>query len=665
MPLARLIVIDGPDLGREFEIPVRGGGIGRGDDNAAQLSDPAVSRHHCSIELRDGALCLVDEGSRNRTLVNGAPVTVHRLDGGDEIVVGQTRLTFLPAEGVAVTRPPAPAKVTIEVGTRELMSLAGAPGEQRARRHLASLAALGDRLRSEIGKGREAVARATADACLAVLGADRGFVIGKDGARAVPIAASTAPGDPAGASLALPRDIVDKVLGHGRALAVEAGTAAAPRAALAVPLAGSDDTAILYAERRGAAPWDSLDVMAAACLAQIAGAALGAAETQGLLARGQAALEERLGAGELIGRSPAALALFDLVARVAPTDATVLLGGESGSGKEMVSRAIHRASRRAQGPCVAVNCAALTETLIESELFGHEKGAFTGATEKKVGRFEAADKGTLFLDEIGEMPLQLQTKLLRVLEERRFERVGGTRPISVDVRLVAATNRDLGDMVRRGLFREDLYYRLSVVHAVVPPLRERSEDIPLLAEHFLARMRQQVGRRVVGFRPEAMRALTAHAWPGNVRELRNAVERAVVLGRTEWIEEGDLPPHLGVRVQATARRTATPTPPLGSMAISAASAASATVAGAATSLPGIVVPGPELTAAAPAPAAPVAAEPVAAATVPPAARALRELEREGIVAALAATGGNKAQAAAILEIDRSTLYKKLKEYGIG
>jgi transcriptional regulator with GAF, ATPase, and Fis domain len=668
VPPARLIVIDGPDLGREFDVPSRGGGIGRGEDNAVQLSDPAVSRSHCSIESRDGGLCLVDEGSRNKTLVNGQLVAVHRLDAGDEIVVGQTRLTFLPADGVAVTRPASSARVTMEVGTRELMSLAGAPGEARARRHLASLAGLGERLRSEIARGKEPVARATAESCLAVLGADRGFVIvrapvplatsrasdERDSWRPQPIATAVTQGDPAGSSLALPRDIVDKVLGGGKAMAVESSSSGGPRAALAVPLAVGDDVALLWAERRGSTPWDTLDVMAAGCLAQIAAAALAAAETQGVLTRGQAALQESLedrgGGGELIGRSPAALALLDLVARVAPTDATVLLGGESGSGKEMVSRAIHRASRRAPGPCVAVNCAALTETLIESELFGHEKGAFTGATEKKVGRFEAADKGTLFLDEIGEMPLALQTKLLRVLEERRFERVGGTKPITVDVRLIAATNRDLGDMVRRGLFREDLYYRLQVVHTIVPPLRDRADDIPLLADHFLARMRSQVGRRVLGFRPDALRALCAHSWPGNVRELRNAIERAVVLGRGEWIEESDLPPNLGGRVQPTQRRSATPTPPLGSMAISN---------------PAIAPPPPPSISAA---AIEPPEDPVA---VPPGlmgssgAKSLRELEREGIIAALAATGGNKAQAAAILEIDRSTLYKKLKEYGIG
>src|SRR5688500_7879366 len=181
VPPARLIVIDGPDLGREFDVPSRGGGIGRGDDNAAQLSDPAVSRSHCAIELRGGALCLVDEGSRNKTLVNGQLVSLHPLEAGDEIVVGKTRLSFLPSDGVAMTRPATPARVTMEIGTRELMSLAGSPGEARARRHLASIAGLGERLRSEIARGKDAVARATAEACLTTLGADRGFVIVRDG----------------------------------------------------------------------------------------------------------------------------------------------------------------------------------------------------------------------------------------------------------------------------------------------------------------------------------------------------------------------------------------------------------------------------------------------------------------------------------------------------
>ena len=635
MALARLIVIEGPDRGREFDITVRGGGVGRGEDNAAQLTDPSVSRLHCSLEPRDGGLAVVDAGSRNKTLVNGAPVTEKLLEAGDEITVGQTRMAFVPQGAVAVTRAAAPAKVTIEIGTRELMALGGSAVDAGARRHLATLAALGERLTAAIGRGRGDVAQAAAEAALALVAAERAFVLVRE--RGATTAVGRA-GD-AASSLALPDAVIDTVLDRGRALAIDLGA----RPALAVPVG----QAVLVADRaRGS--FGELELMAAGCLGQLVAAALAAADTQGQLVRNQAALEERLGDSELIGRSAPARALLELVHRVAPTDATVLLGGESGAGKEMVARAIHRGSRRAAGPCVAVNCAALTETLIESELFGHEKGAFTGATDKKIGRFEAADKGTLFLDEIGEMPLALQTKLLRVLEERRFERVGGTRAVAVDVRLIAATNRDLPDLARRGLFREDLYYRLSVIHAIVPPLRERADDIPLLAEHFLTRMRQQVGRRVRGFRPEAMAALVAHAWPGNVRELRNAIERAVVLGRSEYIEEADLPPNLIAR--APSRRSA-PTPPLGSMAISAAP-----IALPAQSLPSLPVPplsSPSITV------------PAESAPEPPAARSLRDLERDGIVAALNATGGNKAQAAAILEIDRSTLYKKLKEYGIG
>jgi DNA-binding NtrC family response regulator len=324
----------------------------------------------------------------------------------------------------------------------------------------------------------------------------------------------------------------------------------------------------------------------------------------------------------------------------------VLLGGESGSGKEMVARAIHRASRRAKGPCVAVNCAALTESLNESELFGHEKGAFTGATEKKAGRFEMADRGTLFLDEVGELPLGLQTKFLRVLEERRFERVGGQKAIEVDVRVVAATNRDLEEMVKRGTFREDLFYRLSVIQVEVPPLRERLDDVPLLAEHFLARYRTQAARRITGFAPDALAAMTRYAWPGNVRELRNAIERAIVLGDRDQIMAADLPPQVLAAAQPARTRPSPPTPPLGS-AIS--KAPTHTPTSMPIAMPTIdPMPPPAMTRpAAPAPA-----------------KSLRELEKEGILAALAATNGNKAQAAAILEIDRSTLYKKLKDYDI-
>jgi transcriptional regulator with PAS, ATPase and Fis domain len=230
-----------------------------------------------------------------------------------------------------------------------------------------------------------------------------------------------------------------------------------------------------------------------------------------------------------------------LIARAAPMDSTVLIRGESGTGKELAARALHRASRRDGRPFLAINCATLSETLLESELFGHERGAFTGAVDRKAGKLEAAHTGTLFLDEIGEMSPLLQARLLRVLQEREFERVGGTRPIRVDVRVIAATNRDLEAAMRDGAFRQDLFYRLNVITLTLPPLRERREDIPLLASHFAALFSRKLGRRVAGFTPEARACLLRYSWPGNVRELSNAVERAMVLGSDDLIRPEDLP----------------------------------------------------------------------------------------------------------------------------
>jgi len=233
--------------------------------------------------------------------------------------------------------------------------------------------------------------------------------------------------------------------------------------------------------------------------------------------------------------------VYQFIARVAPRDITVLIFGESGTGKELVARAIHRTSSRANKPCVAINCAALAENLLESELFGHEKGAFTGAIAQKKGKLEIAEGGTVFLDEIGELAPLLQAKLLRVLQEREFERVGGTRTIKLDVRLITATNRDLEEEVKKGRFREDLFYRLNVVSLRMPALRDRREDIPLLASYFAAKFAQRSNRPVLGVSPHARTCLTNYDWPGNVRELENAIERAVVLGSSDTILPEDLP----------------------------------------------------------------------------------------------------------------------------
>lgn len=623
MALARLVVLEGPDLGTEHPIPMRGGGIGRGEGNIVQLSDPSVSREHCQIEFRSGQLTLVDHLSRKKTLLNGAPISRQALQEGDTISVGKTVLKF-HLDDQSDLRPPNPSRVTIEVHSTALVG-AFTPQDSE-RRHLAAVAAFGDSLHS--AKDRGDLGRASCQAVVAALGADRGFLLLREKGRMVPTAASVVPDDPAGQLLAVPQDVVGKVTLESKGIAAEGiETSTGPRAVVAAPLLASPNEAplgLLYADKRAGA-WREIDLMALNCLAHLLSAALASLRAREILAAENRTLSEQLGKGPFVGQSEPALALGAFIRKVGPSDATVLIIGQSGSGKEMVAQGIHEASRRSGGSFVAVNCAALTETLIESELFGHEKGSFTGATDRKIGRFEAANRGTLFLDEVGELPLSCQTKFLRVLEEQCFDRVGGVKPIHVDVRVVAATNRDLVAMVKAGTFREDLFYRLSVIQARVPSLRERPGDIPLLAQHFLQRLGGRVARRVDGFDPQAMQVLQGYAWPGNVRELRNAVERGIVLGDGPLIMTNDLPPE---------------------------------VAGSVASIPAQM-----------APTAPVALQPQMPASLPaqaqPAPRALKAIERDAIIAALESTGGNKAQAAALLEIDRSTLYKKIKDYGIG
>ncbi len=258
---------------------------------------------------------------------------------------------------------------------------------------------------------------------------------------------------------------------------------------------------------------------------------------------GESPLTQESGFASLVGKSPAMLEVYQAIRRVSHSQATVLLRGESGTGKELVAKAIHVEGPRAGGPFIRLHCAALTETLLESELFGHERGAFTGAVETRKGRFEQADGGTLFLDEIGDIPLTTQVKLLRVLQERCFERVGGNQSISVDVRVIAATHRDLEAMVRSGAFREDLYYRLNVVPITLPPLRERAEDVPLLINHFLARFNRE-NRRQVSLGDDLLALMSSYHWPGNVRELQNCVERLVVMAERDRMTIDTVPPSL-------------------------------------------------------------------------------------------------------------------------
>ncbi len=306
----------------------------------------------------------------------------------------------------------------------------------------------------------------------------------------------------------------------------------------------------------------------------------------------------------IIGQGEAMQQLLEMVRTIAPSDATVLISGESGTGKELVAKAIHANSRRSKEAYVAVNCAAITESLLESELFGHEKGAFTGADKRHEGHFFQADKGTLFLDEIGEMPLSMQVKLLRAIQEREVQRVGGSKPVPVDVRIIAATNRDLLHEVEEGRFREDLYYRLNVVMLSLPSLSERLDDIPLLAQHFMLRFAEKNNKSVKGFTPGAMDALLRYPWPGNVRELENIIERAVVLLFGEHISERELPERLLKNQRpVTVLMQNSENPP-----------------------------------------------------------SLEAVERETILETLKRVGGNKSEAAKILGITRKTLHSKLQKY---
>ena len=256
------------------------------------------------------------------------------------------------------------------------------------------------------------------------------------------------------------------------------------------------------------------------------------------------ALSDRFKHGNMVGKSKSMQKVYDIVDKVAQSKASVLITGPSGTGKELIAKAIHYGSPRKNRPFVSINCGALTETLLESELFGHERGAFTGAVAMKKGRFELADEGTLFLDEVGDMPPSLQVKLLRVLQEMEFVRVGGTRTIRVDVRVISASNRNIKEDVARGPFREDLFYRLNVIHIEVPPLRERIDDIPLLVRHFIEKYRDEQGKKAIELSPEVWKAIYAYPWPGNVRELENAIERAVVLNSGGVITPEDLPEEL-------------------------------------------------------------------------------------------------------------------------
>ncbi len=561
----RVVFIAGPLKGSAFELGEEALSVGRDSTNAVRLADSLLSRRHCRVERADDRLLLTDLESLNGTFVNGRPVREHALAGGDRVTVGESCFIFLDGEGEPPDAPSNPvtlsdcdmqAHSTVRLKAEEALYLY-APAEEETFAAVARDLALLVRVSTSVNSVRETaeLQRELLRLVFEAVPAERGAIllVGDDGRVVSEFGLDRA--EDGSRSIEVSRTILRQVLEEGTAVLagdlIEGGfdSVASLRAArlsslLCAPL-------MLYGRALGAVYLTAADhsthfdeghLQLVTVICSIAAVALNNArhveqlESENDLLRAEATVEHGM-----VGESAAVKRVYQFIARVAPADTTVLVRGESGTGKELAARALHRNSPRGVRAFVAINCAALTETLLESELFGHERGAFTGAVAQKKGKLEVADGGTLFLDEVGEMPATLQAKLLRVLQEREFERVGGTRSIRVDVRVVAATNRDLEEAVRRGEFRQDLYYRLNVVSFEMPPLRERREDIPLLASYFVSKYAAKFKRRVTGLSTEARECLTSYDWPGNIRELENAVERAVVLGSTDRVLPEDLP----------------------------------------------------------------------------------------------------------------------------
>src|SRR6202453_780460 len=573
---AELEAVAGPLKGSIIPLQEDEASIGREPSNQISLLDAAVSRRHCVIRRSAGQFKIQDLDSRNSTFVNGVPVTERTLISGDEIKIGNSLFVFVLPEvekaknvstSVEFDKADAGGGSTIVLRKQDARYLRDlenvhlenvALDNQAASRTVRDLNAL---LRSSkavnSGRGLEALEKRVLDSIFQVAPADRAAILlcehGTDewtsvfgwDRRAGPNQA-----------VQVSRTIVSQVLSDGVAMlcndlpATESfsGTASIVErricSVLAVPLEVFDRVlGVIYLDSSNPdARFDEDHLQLLTAIGSIAAAALDTARRMESLEQENRRLQDEISLEHnMVGDSPRMRDVYQFIARVAPRDTTVLIFGESGTGKELVARAIHRTSGRANTPCVAINCAALAENLLESELFGHEKGSFTGAIAQKKGKLEVAEGGTVFLDEIGELAPVLQAKLLRVLQEREMERVGGTRTIKLDVRLITATNRELEEEVKRGRFREDLFYRLNVVSLRMPALRERREDIPLLASYFAAKFSQRANRPLLGVSPHARTCLTNYDWPGNVRELENAIERAVVLGSSDLILPEDLP----------------------------------------------------------------------------------------------------------------------------
>jgi two-component system response regulator HydG len=506
---AEFIAVSGPLVGARFPLDAKEVQIGRAPSCDIRLADPEAAWVHCAVIPRDGGFRIVDRRTGSGTYVNGMRVTEQVLEPGDQISIGETILVYRES-------PPEPARDSVQHTVLRVCSL------------LFLFRAIAE---------SHSESRATLDCQMASLLSEIVPCLG-------------------GAVLLGDGEEDLRVASRGRSEPVDLGKMAARAAREGVIVDAADSSVAIPLYVRGAvagvliawfAPEEAVNLSdhrdTLIGVATLAASALENVNAVERLRTENSLLRERIDASEtgIVGESIAIHKLLEVITRVAPQETPVLILGESGTGKELVARALHRLSPRAGRPFIAINCAALTETLLESELFGHEKGAFTGAVAQKKGKLEMAEGGTVFLDEIGEMVPQLQAKLLRVLQQREFERVGGTRTLKLDARLIAATNRELSADVRSGAFREDLYHRLNVISVRVPPLRERPGDILPLARYFLDRSSVRCGRRVTDISSGAEACLLSYSWPGNVRELENAIERAVVLGETDSLLPEDLP----------------------------------------------------------------------------------------------------------------------------
>ncbi len=551
----RLAAIAGKLKGSVFPLNEDPVVIGRETAADLCLADRAVSRRHSRVEPKGEQFWIDDLQSLNGTFVNDVPVKQRALYHGDRIRIGDTQFLFLLHEGDV------PSKANhVEFDDDHFVS--GATVQVRfddalflMARDLSALMKVSTTINAI--RGLEDLQAKLLELLFEVVPAERGAILLSAGE---PGSFETMFGlDRYGnveATVKVSRTIARQVLNEGVAILsndpagneaannVESLIATRTSALLCVPLKMIERIlGIIYlVTSEPATRFDNDHLQLVSAIAGIAAVAIENArhveslESENQLLRADARLEHNM-----VGESAAMRQVYAFISKAAPTDSTVLISGESGTGKELAARALHQNSKRSDNPFMAVNCAALAESLLESELFGHEKGAFTGALAQKKGRLEVADGGSLFLDEIGELSPALQVKLLRVLQEREFERVGGTRTIKVNIRLIAATNKDLGAAIAQGTFRQDLYYRLNVVNLEMPALRKRPEDIPLLASYFAAKYADKCNRRVTGISLEGKARLVSYDWPGNVRELENAIERAVVLGSTELILAEDLP----------------------------------------------------------------------------------------------------------------------------